>query len=154
MTLSIRPIAYNDVGVAALLVRDGSLTPEAEQTDDVEGYWSAVVETRVRGGDVLVADLGGDVVGVCQVMIFPHFQHAGGWCCELESVHVRDDQRSRGIGAALLKAAEEMALATGCYRMQLTSRNVRVDAHRFYRANGYVATSQGFKKLLGPLDLT
>lgn len=149
MTLTVRPIAYDDVAVAAVLVRDGSLTPEAERVDDVEGYWAAVLETRARGGDVLVADLDGEVVGACQVMIFQHFQHAGGWCCELESVHVRDDRRSRGIGAALLATAEELAVDKGCYRMQLTSRNVREDAHRFYRANGYVQTSQGFKKSLG-----
>lgn len=149
MTLTVRPIAYDDVAVAAVLVRDGSLTPEAERVDDVEGYWAAVLETRARGGDVLVADLDGEVVGACQVMIFQHFQHAGGWCCELESVHVRDDRRSRGIGAALLATAEELAVDKGCYRMQLTSRNVREDAHRFYRANGYVQTSRGFKKSLG-----
>ena len=148
MTPAIRPIAYDDVAVAAALVRDGSLTPEAERVDDVEAYWAAVLETRVRGGDVLVADLDGEVVGVCQVMIFQHFQHAGGWCSELESVHVRDDRRRRGIGAALLASAEELAVDRGCYRMQLTSRNVRDDAHRFYRANGYVQTSQGFKKSL------
>ena len=148
MTLSVRPIAYDDVGVAAVLVRDGSLTPETERVDDVDSYWAAVVETRARGGDVLVAQLDGDVVGVCQVMVFQHFQHAGGWCCELESVHVRDDCRSRGIGAAMLAAAEAVAVTKGCYRMQLTSRNVRGDAHRFYVANGYVQTSQGFKKVL------
>jgi GNAT superfamily N-acetyltransferase len=66
----------------------------------------------------------------------------------VESVHVRDDWRSRGVGAALLVAAEAIARREGCYRMQLTSRHVRNDAHRFYEANGYVATSQGFKKLL------
>jgi hypothetical protein len=38
-----------------VLVRDGSLTPEAERVDDVESYWAAVVETRNRGGDVLIA---------------------------------------------------------------------------------------------------
>ena len=150
MTLAIRPIAYDDVARAAQLVHDGSLSPEAERVKDLEGYWSAVVETRARRGDVLVADLDGEVVGVCQVMIFPHFQRAGGWCCELESVHVREDCRSRGVGAALLAAAEAMAVAAGCYRIQLTSRKVRTDAHRFYRANGYEATSEGFKKLLAP----
>jgi len=149
VTLAVRPIAYDDVGVAAVLVRDGSLTPETERVDDVDAYWAAVVQTRARGGDVLVAQLDGDVVGVCQVMVFQHFQHAGGWCCELESVHVRGDVRNRGIGAALLRSAEVLALERGCYRTQLTSRNVREDAHRFYRANGYVQTSQGFKKSLG-----
>jgi GNAT superfamily N-acetyltransferase len=54
--------------------------------------------------------------------------------------------RSRGIGASMLRAAEELARVRGCYRIQLTSRNVREDAHRFYLANGYDQTSQGFKK--------
>jgi GNAT superfamily N-acetyltransferase len=48
----------------------------------------------------------------------------------------------------LLAAAEELARREGCYRVQLTSRNIRSDAHRFYEAHGFIATSQGFKKLL------
>lgn len=150
MSVLVRPIAYGDVAAAATLVRAGSLTPEAEHPKSVDAYWAAVEETRARGGDVLVAVLEGEVVGVVQVMIFPHFQHTGSWCCELESVHVRSDQRSRGIGTTLLAAAETLAVERGCYRVQLTSRNVREDAHRFYRANDYDQASQGFKKLLGP----
>jgi GNAT superfamily N-acetyltransferase len=145
---TIRPIGLDDVAAASLVVQGGSLTPEAENDHDVDAYWRAVEETRRRRGDVLVADANGEVVGVTQVMVFPHFQHTGGWCCELESVHVRSDWRSRGVGAALLAAAEEIAGREGCYRIQLTSRHVRTDAHRFYEANGFEATSQGFKKLL------
>jgi GNAT superfamily N-acetyltransferase len=144
----IRPIEFDDVAAASLVVQGGSLTPEAEDELDIDAYWRAVEETRRRRGDVLIADADGQVIGIVQVIVFPHFQHTGGWCCELESVHVRDDWRSRGVGAALLEGAEEIARREGCYRMQLTSRKVRVDAHRFYEANGYVATSQGFKKLL------
>jgi GNAT superfamily N-acetyltransferase len=114
----------------------------------VQSYWEAVEETRRRRGDVLVAVVNSEVVGITQVMVFPHFQHTGGWCAELESVHVRSDMRSHGIGAKLLAAAEELARREGCYRVQLTSRNVRSDAHRFYEAQGYTSTSQGFKKLL------
>jgi GNAT superfamily N-acetyltransferase len=114
----------------------------------VDAYWRAVIVTRSRRGDVLVAQLGEEVVGVCQVMVFPHFQRMGGWCCELESVHVRSDVRSQGIGTLLLRRAEELARSEGCYRIQLTSRNVRDDAHRFYRNNGFDQTSQGFKKSL------
>lgn len=130
------------------MVQGGSLTPELEHGGDVYAYWDAVEETRRRRGDVLVAEADGEVVGVCQVMIFPHFQHTGGWCCELESVHVRSDRRGNGIGAKLLAAAEALARERGCYRVQLTSRNVREDAHRFYRVNGFESTSQGFKKTL------
>jgi GNAT superfamily N-acetyltransferase len=144
----VRPIAYDDVAAAVDLLRGGSLTPEFEEVTRVEDYWAAVEETRRQRGDVLVAEVDGEVVGVLQVIIFQHFQHAGGWCCEIESVHVRGDMRSHGIGATMLAAAEELARVRGCYRMQLTSRNVREDAHRFYLANGYELTSQGFKKYL------
>ena len=149
MAPAIRPIAYDDVSTCAKLLQGGSLTPETERPDQTDAYWGAVEETRARRGEVLVAEVDGEVVGVCQVMVFPHFQHTGSWCCELESVHVRADMRSRGIGSALLGAAEALANERGCYRMQLTSRNVRQDAHRFYRTNGWDQTSQGFKKPLG-----
>lgn len=85
----------------------------------------------------------------CQVLVFRHFQHTGGWCAEIESVHVRADRRSEGIGAMMLKSADLFATNRGCYRIQLTSRKVRHDAHRFYLDNGYELTSEGFKKSLG-----
>jgi GNAT superfamily N-acetyltransferase len=144
----IRPIERDDVPAASLVVQGGSLTPEAEDESEVQRYWDAVEETRRRRGDVLVALVNDEVVGLTQVMVFPHFQHTGGWCAELESVHVRSDLRGRGIGAKLLGAAEALARREGCYRVQLTSRKVRRDAHRFYEAQGYTSTSQGFKKLL------
>jgi GNAT superfamily N-acetyltransferase len=144
----IRPIERDDVPAASLVVQGGSLTPEAEDESEVQRYWDAVEETRRRRGDVLVAVVNDEVVGLTQVMVFPHFQHTGGWCAELESVHVRSDLRGRGIGAKLLGAAEALARREGCYRVQLTSRKVRRDAHRFYEAQGYTSTSQGFKKLL------
>jgi len=144
----IRPVRRVDVGTASLVIQGGSLTPEVEDEAAVDAYWSAVEETRRRRGDVLVAEVNGEVVGVCQVLIFQHFQHAGAWCCELESVHVRSDFRGRGVGAKLLEAAEALARREGCYRVQLTSRNVRLDAHRFYETNGFEQTSQGFKKTL------
>ena len=62
---------------------------------------------------------------------------------------MRADQRSRGVGAELLAHAEDFARQKGCYRIQLMSRNERLDAHRFYVANGYSQNSQGFKKTLG-----
>jgi GNAT superfamily N-acetyltransferase len=148
VTVLIRPIEWDDVTAASLVVQGGSLTPEGEDESDVQRYWDAVEETRRRRGDVLVAIVNDEVVGVTQVMVFPHFQHTGGWCAELESVHVRRDLRSQGVGAKLLAAAEELARREGCYRVQLTSRNIRSDAHRFYEAHGFIATSQGFKKLL------
>jgi GNAT superfamily N-acetyltransferase len=152
----VRPLQKADTAEAVSLLRAGSVatllgkqnTPENEDESRLEEYWDAALETRARGGDVLVAVHEDDVVGVVQVLIFRHFQHTGGWCCEIESVHVRADQRSRGVGAQLLAAAEELARARGCYRIQLTSNNVREDAHRFYAREGYTPSHRGFKKSL------
>jgi len=144
----------DDVETAVSILIGGTLTPDAERIDEGDAYWSAVAETRACLGEMLVAELDGVVVGICQVMILRHFQHAGARCAEIESLHVRSDLRSRGIGAALLREAEQLARRVGCYRIQLTSRNVRTDAHRFYVTNDYEQNSQGFKKLLADLDLS
>lgn len=149
MRVSVGPIERDEVAAAVRLLEAGTLSPGTEHVERLDDYWDAVLETRRRRGDVLVARFDGEVIGVCQVMVFVHFQHTGEWCCEVESVHVRAELRSRGVGARLLEAAETLARARGCYRMQLTSRNVRVDAHRFYSRLGFEQTSQGFKKALG-----
>ena len=148
MDLQLRGIERHEVAAAVALIEESTLTPGVEDARRLEEYWDAVLETRRRDGELLVALENGEVVGMCHIILFRHFQHTAGWCCELETVYVRSDRRSAGIGAAMLAFAEDFARARGCYRVQLTSRNPRVDAHRFYLRNGYEQTSQGFKTLL------
>ena len=151
MTWPVGPLKREEVPEAVAVLLSGSLAPADERPEEPERYWAATLATRARGGEVLVARDASGVIGVVELMILPHFQHAGGWCAELESFFVRPDRRSQGVGAALLAAAEERAVRAGCYRIQLTSRNVRTDAHRFYRRHGFDQGSQGFKKALtGP----
>ena len=146
--LVVRGIERGEVAAAAGIINEGTLAPGAEDPERVDEYWAAVEDVRSRRGDVLVAVEDGVVLGVCQLIVFRHFQHTGGWCAELESVYVRSDRRGEGIGAKMLESAEALARAAGCYRVQLTSRNVRVDAHRFYVAHGYEQAAQGFRKSL------
>jgi GNAT superfamily N-acetyltransferase len=148
VTLEVRPAADGELSAAVAIMVAGSLAPEDERPDDVGRYERALGEIRRAGNEVLVAVDDGEVLGVCQLLIFTHLQHAGAPCAEVESVHVREDRRSEGVGAALLAEAERRAAASGCYRIQLTSRTERVDAHRFYLANGYAQSHLGFKKLL------
>jgi GNAT superfamily N-acetyltransferase len=146
--LVLRGIERDEVAAAVALIEEATLSPGVEDPARLDDYWEAVLEVRRRGGELLVATRGDDVVGMCQIIIFRHFQHTAGWCAELESVYVRSDVRGQGVGAALLVYAEDLARAKGCYRVQLASRNERTDAHRFYSRYGYVLTSQGFKKPL------
>jgi GNAT superfamily N-acetyltransferase len=59
-----------------------------------------------------------------------------------------EDQRSRGVGRALLSDLADRARAAGCQAIDLDSGTHRVDAHRFYMREGMVITSFHFTRLL------
>jgi GNAT superfamily N-acetyltransferase len=60
--------------------------------------------------------------------------------------------RSRGIGAAMMAAAEGWAREQGAERLRVGSRVSRAEAHRFYERLGYdrSKTSHWFQKRLTP----
>jgi GNAT superfamily N-acetyltransferase len=52
--------------------------------------------------------------------------------CWVEEMVVSPPYRSRGVGAELLRAADEWARQKGCSHLELHSGLGRKDAHRFY----------------------
>jgi len=146
--VEMRPATEADAGSIAALLVGGSRDPGAEDSASPEGYAVAIARIREEGGEVLVADDGTEVVGVCQLLDLAHLQRQGGRVTEIESLHVAADRRGEGVGSLLVAAAVAWAAARGCYRVQLTSHVERADAHRFYEANGFVASHVGFKLYL------
>jgi len=147
--LSIRSAQSEDIPRIVELLTLGALTPGKEDAENLERYEIALGEIQAtKHGDLLVADSGGLVVGVCQVIVFRHFQSQGGLCAEIESLHVHPDFRAEGIGGQLLEFAVDRVAQAGCYRVQLTSNQVRSDAHRFYLRHGFQPTHHGFKRML------
>ncbi len=149
--LVIRDGAQADLGRIVELLSLGAVPgvpADVEDAADLGRYASALNEIEDAGDAVLVAEVGGLVVGVCQLIVLRHLQHRGGRCAEIESVHVHPDFRGWGIGSALLRDAAERARRLGCYRVQLTSDAVRHDAHRFYERLGFAPSHVGFKMLL------
>jgi len=55
-------------------------------------------------------------------------------------IRVRPEERGRGTGGLLLGAAEQMASARGCSRIQVETQNINVGACRFYERHGYRIT--------------
>jgi GNAT superfamily N-acetyltransferase len=142
----VRGARPSDVDELAAILAAGSLR-EAEDPSDPAPYQAALSEiTATPGNEVLVAEVGGRAVGMCQLLIFRHLQERGGRCAEIESMHVETGHRSTGIGSALLAAAVARAAAAGCYRVQLTSNKTRIAAHRFYERHGFVASHEGYKR--------
>jgi GNAT superfamily N-acetyltransferase len=146
----IRSATASDLGNTAEIMNLGGVPgrPPRETPDDLEPYRRALAEVGAGPGEVLVAELDGEVVGVCQLIVFRHLQSRGGLCAEVESVHVHPDHRAHGIGTALMEAAIRRARDLGCYRVQLTSNQVRNDAHRFYERLGFTSSHLGFKLAL------
>jgi GNAT superfamily N-acetyltransferase len=148
--LAVRPCVAADLPRVVELLAFGALPgasgrPE-ESASTLAPYERALREaTADARGAVLVAELRGTVVGVCQLIVFRHLQAGGGLCAEIESVHVHPDWRGRGVGSALVRAAIERARDLGCYRVQLTSNLRRSEAHRFYERLGFTPSHVGFK---------
>ncbi|HVA06537.1 MAG TPA: GNAT family N-acetyltransferase [Acidimicrobiales bacterium] len=141
----VRQATTGDLAAIVHLFELGALNPDKEDPRDLAPYAAALTDIDGAPGDVLVADVGGEVVGVCQLLVFRHLQARGGLCAEVESVHVRPDWRRQWIGRVLLRAAIDTARDLGCYRIQLTSNTRRPDAHRFYEALGFESSHVGFK---------
>jgi GNAT superfamily N-acetyltransferase len=144
----VRPARGEDAAEIAAILSAGTLTPTVERPGSPRLYAEAITRIQAAGGEVLVAESGGAVVGVCQLSLLWHLQHAGGTAAEIESMHVSEVRRGEGIGSALVEAAVAWARQRGCYRIQLTSNLVRLDAHRFYESNGFVPSHVGFKRQL------
>lgn len=100
---------------------------------------------------MLVAELNGAVVGVVSVGAFPQLASPGRRA-RLASLAVDAGHRRRGIGAALVRAAEELAREWGCDEMEITSRRTRPEAPAFYPALGYEDRSGRQARFMRELD--
>jgi GNAT superfamily N-acetyltransferase len=146
--LVIRHAVAADLAALVALLEYGSLTPGKEDPGDLAPYRAALADIDAGPGALLAAVADGEVVGVCQLIVFRHIQHRDALCAEVESVHVHPTRRGEGIGSALVAEAIAQARRLGCYRVQLTSNRERPRAHRFYESLGFMPSHQGFKFLL------
>ena len=101
---------------------------------------------------VLAACVDGQVAGWIDVCEVNHLQ-SGGYA-EIGGLVVAEESRSHGIGARLVKAAENWACERGLSRVVVRSQLKREAAHRFYVREGYqiTKTSVVFTKELNPRD--
>jgi ribosomal protein S18 acetylase RimI-like enzyme len=65
----------------------------------------------------------------------------------ITSLVVDESARGRGIGRALVAAAEGASLRDGCGMLEVTSNVRRADAHAFYERLGFERSSYRFVKV-------
>jgi GNAT superfamily N-acetyltransferase len=100
------------------------------------------IATRLAGIEsepssrVLVAeDASGRVVGWLHVAARTQLTEEA--CAEILGLVVDENARCSGIGALLVRAAEEWARSAGCVTIRVRSRQARERAHRFYEREGF-----------------
>jgi len=111
------------------------------------GYSASAAEVAARlklmqaeGRAVLVAELDGEVVACLSISVM-QVLHRPAPVGRISMMVVREGLRGRGIGATLVRAAEQTLAEQGCYMVEVTSNLTRTEAHRFYEKLGYARTS-------------
>jgi GNAT superfamily N-acetyltransferase len=97
------------------------------------------------GARALVATEGGEVIGLATVHLRHALNHATP-LAQLSLLVVDEHVRGRGVGRALVAAAEAWAREQGCHRMIVTTALQRSDAHAFYERIGYAHTGRRYGK--------
>jgi GNAT superfamily N-acetyltransferase len=131
VTIHVRNAASGDAdAVAKLLVQLGYPSTPADVTARLDRL------TSEGGHQVLVAEIDCAVVGVVTVFV-RHLLSLDAPLGRIAAMVVDDARRSQGIGGKLVEAAEAIARAAGCDRIEVTSAERRTRAHDFYRRLGY-----------------
>jgi len=91
---------------------------------------------------VYVAESEGQVLGSFELLIMDNLANGGLPSGLVEDVAVAREAQGRGIGKAMMLFAMEECRREGCYKLALSSNQIRVEAHGFYEALGF--TRHGF----------
>ncbi len=92
-----------------------------------------------------VVEREGLVIGFASLHIEPQLHHAG-LVGEIQELIVHEIARDKGIGAQLVSRLELEAEKRGCVSIEVTTKNFRVDAQRFYEQVGFKRTHVNFTK--------
>lgn len=131
---TVRHATSND---AAALERLIGQLGYSERAADIAARLAAMIEA---GRVVLVAEIEGRVVGCLSTSIMPVL-HRPKPVGRISMMVVEEGLRGQGIGAQLVRAAEEWLVEQGCGLIEVTSNAKRTEAHRFCEKLGYEKTS-------------
>ncbi len=108
------------------------------------GYLANLQDHNMR---YQLAGLEGEIVGLIGLHMQFHLHHAR-WIGEIQELVVMPQARGMKVGSQLLAWAEAVARAAGAELTELSTSVKRVDAHRFYRREGYTQSHFRFTKPL------
>jgi ribosomal protein S18 acetylase RimI-like enzyme len=112
------------------LDRDGGLT--VEDAEAVFRRFSDYPSYRIY-----VACTSEGIVGTFALLVMDNLAHSGSPSGIVEDVAVLPSAMGMGVGKAMMTFARSVCREKGCYKLVLSSNQVREGAHAFYEAIGF-----------------
>lgn len=153
--LTLRRASDKDLRALMLLLADDPISAtRGDKADDSDAaaYRSALtaIVTDPSNDLLVVVNETDEPLATMQLTRIPGMARRGSTRLLIEAVRVRSDNRSSGIGSAMMRwVTGSAAPATEASLVQLTSDEARQDAHRFYERLGFVGSHRGFKYRVG-----
>ena len=134
MAIEVRNARTGDERLVAALIQE--LAAEScEQSPISEPFVAAYLDSL--GSYLLLAEQRGEVVGLVSYSVRPDLYHAAPSAL-IETLIVRRDRRSQGVGGALLAELMRRLISLGCAEVAVTTMPDNHRALRFYRSHGFV----------------
>jgi len=93
---------------------------------------------------IFIAEEGSQIIGVADLFIVP-IMRRGYYQGHIEDLVVREKERGKGIGTALINAVKDYCKKKGIKVIKLTSGLELTKAHKFYIKNGGIFTEKLFR---------
>ena len=147
--IPFRPARRDDVPAIIAMLQDDMLGQGREGADPAH-YLAAFDAMQAEGGNTLIVGVDADDMPIAtyQLTLISGLSLRASRRAQIESVRVASSHRGQGLGAAMIRDAQQRARAAGCNLMQLTMNKSRANAHRFYEGMGFTGTHIGFKRNL------
>jgi GNAT superfamily N-acetyltransferase len=126
----VRPAAAGDAeAIAGLFTDEGYPAGTSDIVERLERFDSPYSR-------VVVADLGGEVLGFLAVHVIPRFEHDDR-IVRIVALVVDPSARERGVGHRLMAEAERIGDEVGAAFVEVTAGHHRPEARRLYESLGY-----------------
>jgi ribosomal protein S18 acetylase RimI-like enzyme len=133
MNISIRPARRSDVAPIARLVVQLALSLQ-EHSAVTEDYVLRILDSGEAG--ILVAEGGGEVIGILSYTLRPSLYHAA-TSCMIEELAVDESHRSSGVGSQLLNCVLTLARDKGCVELAVSAMASNTRAIALYKRLGF-----------------
>jgi GNAT superfamily N-acetyltransferase len=123
------------------------LLAAAGYSADVGELAERLMAIRQASGTALIAAQWGPPSGLVIVHWYPTLEGVRS-TAQITTLLVNPDERRRGIGRLLLKAAAQAARTAGCGKLELVAASDAASLHEFCRTTGFVETGLRFVRSL------